>query len=207
MKFELPALTYNYSDLEPYIDALTMETHYSKHHVTYIQRLTDALGTHAEYQDYNIDDLMVKLNELPADIKTKVKNNGGGHYNHSLFWKVIGPPTQSSPSGQLNIDLGSTFGPFEEFKKNFSEKAVSIFGSGWTWLVLNSIGKLEIVSTQNQDCPLTEGKIPILTIDVWEHAYYLKYQNRRNEYIEAWWNVVNWQNVGMLYDHALMSNK
>lgn len=197
MAYELPQLPYPYNALEPYIDAQTMEIHHSKHHQAYVDKLNAALTNHPDLQSKPAQDLLVALESIPEEIRTAVRNNGGGHVNHSFFWTVMRPPTSegSGPSGPLAEAINKTFGSFEEFKKKFTETATTTFGSGWTWLVKDSAGNLLITSTPNQDSPLTAGQKPLLVIDLWEHAYYLKYQNRRAEYIEAWWNVVNWQEV------------
>lgn len=198
MAFTLPELDYPYDALEPYIDARTMEIHHSKHHGGYVAKLNDALGKHPELQSKSIEELLSDLNAIPEDIRTAVRNNGGGHYNHSLFWKIMAPNSGGSPVGELAKAIEKTFGSFEQFKERFSDAAANRFGSGWAWLVLNH-GNLEILSTPNQDTPLSEGKQPIMGLDVWEHAYYLKYQNRRPEYISNWWNVVNWNAVNERY--------
>lgn len=185
--FAISDLGYEYDALEPYIDAKTMEIHYSKHHQTYVDKLNDAVSKHPELKDKFVDDLLKDLKSVPEDIRTAVQNNGGGHYNHTLFWGSM------IPGGSKNVPeaIAKTFGNLEDFKAKMTEAATSRFGSGWAWLVKNG-DKLEVYSTANQDSPLMEGKDPILGLDVWEHAYYLKYQNRRPEYIENWWQVVNW---------------
>lgn len=188
--FKLPDLDYGYDALEPYIDAKTMEIHYSKHHQTYVDKLNEAVGKNPDMENKTVTDLLKDLGSVPDDIKTAVQNHGGGHHNHSLFWKTMKP----GGAKQAPEAIIKTFGNQDSFKAKFTETAVGRFGSGWAWLVSDN-GKLEIISTANQDSPLMEGKDPILGIDVWEHAYYLKYQNRRPEYIEAWWNVVNWSVV------------
>ncbi len=191
--FTLPELLYDYSSLEPYIDTQTMELHHSKHHKTYVDKLNSAIdGT--EWAEKSIEKILQSLNQLPADIQTAVRNNGGGHYNHSMFWEIMSPDGGGEPSGELAVKINQTFGNFNDFKSRISDAAIARFGSGWVWLV-SSNNELEIVSTPNQDCPLSSGKTPVLGLDVWEHAYYLKYQNRRPEYIEAWWNVVNWSEI------------
>ncbi|MDO8503457.1 MAG: superoxide dismutase [bacterium] len=197
MAYTLPQLPYPYNALEPYIDAQTMEIHHTKHHQGYIDKLNAALEKYPEWQNKPVEELLKSLDQIPEDIRTAVRNHGGGHYNHSLFWKMMAPPATggSTPSGQVVEAINKTFGSFDEFKKKFTEAAVGRFGSGWAWLVKDSTGALLVVSTANQDSPLSEGQKPLLGLDVWEHAYYLKYQNRRLEYIEAWWNVVNWEEV------------
>jgi Fe-Mn family superoxide dismutase len=193
MTFELPPLPYDYSALEPYIDEETMKIHHDKHHGAYIEKLSTALQGAASLKDLSITELLKKIAEVPEDIRTAVRNNGGGHANHSLFWEVMGPQ-KSEPQGKLAEALNSTFGSYDTFVEKFTNVAVNRFGSGWAWLVIDE-GKLAIIDTPNQDSPLMETKQPILGLDVWEHAYYLKYQNRRKDYIDAWWNVVNWQKV------------
>lgn len=194
MTFELPKLNYEYAALEPVIDAQTMEIHYTKHHNTYVTNLNKAIeGT--EYADKSIEELVKGWAELPEDIQTAVRNNGGGHYNHTLFWEELVAPSQAKEiPADLEAKLVEAFGSVDEFKEKFAAAAASRFGSGWAWLVSNN-GKLEVVSTPNQDNPLTEGLAPLLGLDVWEHAYYLNYQNRRPDYIKAFWDVVNWEVV------------
>ena len=189
--FQLPELGYSYGALEPHIDSLTMEIHHGKHHAAYVEKLNDAVGKHPEPKGKKIEQLLSGINSVPDDIRTAVQNHGGGHHNHTLFWESMKPGGTKQPTGQLSGVVNSAFGSFDEFKAKFTEAAVSQFGSGWGWLVKNG-DKLEVYSTANQDSPLMEGKTPLLGVDVWEHAYYLKYQNRRLEYIEAWWQVVNW---------------
>lgn len=189
--FKLPDLGYDYTALEPHIDAKTMEIHHSKHHGTYVEKLNAALEGHPDLQSRSIEELLRGIDNVPNDIRTAVQNNGGGHYNHTLFWETMKPGGANEPSGALADSLKSTFGSVDEFKAKLTEAAINCFGSGWGWLVKNG-DKLEVYATGRQDSPLMEGKTPILGVDVWEHAYYLKYQNRRPEYLEAWWNVVNW---------------
>jgi Fe-Mn family superoxide dismutase len=207
MAFELPALPYASNALEPHIDARTMEIHHGKHHQAYVNNLNTALEGHADLQSKSIEDLIKGLSSVPENIRTAVRNNGGGHLNHSLFWLLMGPNGGGEPGGNLAADINSTFGSFASFKEQFAKAGVGRFGSGWAWLVVNG-GKLEICSTANQDNPLMgkaiagcEGR-PVLGIDVWEHAYYLNYQNRRPDYIAAWWNVVNWDQVAKNYAAA-----
>ncbi len=191
--FTLPDLPYGYDALEPYIDAQTMELHHAKHHQTYIDKLNKAVeGT--EHADEPIDTLLQGLDRLPEDIRTVVRNNGGGHYNHSFFWQIMSPNSGGSPAGQLAEMIDSAFGSFDDFKEKFAEAGVSRFGSGWVWLIQDH-NALKITDTPNQDTPEMQGISPLLGLDVWEHAYYLKYQNKRPDYIEAWWNVVDWQSV------------
>lgn len=196
MKNIFPKLNYSFDSLEPFIDAKTVEIHYSKHHQNYLNKLVEALEKHPELSEKPLEDMLSELDSIPEDIRTAVKNNGGGHFNHSFYWSTMSPNSKKAPSGELLNKIGD----FEEFKKEFTDKALSLFGSGWVWLVLNESGDLEIMQTSNQDCPLSIGKVPLLTIDLWEHAYYLKYQNRRAEYIDAWWNLVDWELVEKLYN-------
>jgi Fe-Mn family superoxide dismutase len=189
--FVLPELGYSFDALEPHIDAKTMEIHHDKHHGTYVTKLNDALQKYPDLQNKTIEELLADLDSVPEDIRTAVRNNGGGHHNHTLFWESMKPGGAREPEVKLADALKSTFGSFEDFKSKVAEAGVGRFGSGWAWLASKD-GKLEVYSTANQDSPLSEGKNPILGLDVWEHAYYLKYQNRRPDYIEAWWNVVNW---------------
>jgi Fe-Mn family superoxide dismutase len=205
MAYELPKLPYDYNALEPHIDARTMEIHHTKHHQAYITNLNNAIKGKADLEKKSVQDLIGDLNSVPEDIRTAVRNNGGGHANHSFFWKIMGPKAGGEPKGNLADDIKSTFGGFDQFKEKFADAGVKRFGSGWAWLIKNKGGKLEIVSTANQDSPLmgkgiagAEGT-PILGVDVWEHAYYLNYQNRRPDYIKAWWNVVNWDAVAKNY--------
>ena len=195
MAYELPKLPYPYDALEPHIDARTMEIHHTKHHQAYITNVNNALKGKADLEKKSVEDLISNLSAVPEDIRTAVRNNGGGHANHSFFWKIMGPNAGGEPSGKLADDIKSTFGSFNGFQEKFAAAGAGRFGSGWVWL-LNDGGKLSIVSTPNQDNPLMDGKAaPILGLDVWEHAYYLKYQNRRPDYIGAWWSVVNWAEV------------
>ena len=194
MAFELPALPYDYNALEPHIDEQTMRIHHDKHHAAYVSKVNDALAKHPDVLASDIDQVVTNLSSVPDDIRTAVRNNGGGHANHGLFWQVMKPNGGGAPTGAVADAITSTFGSFETFKEKFAAAAAGQFGSGWAWLV-ESGGALAIVSTPNQDSPLTDGKTPILGLDVWEHAYYLKYQNRRPDYVSAWWNVVNWDEV------------
>lgn len=197
--FTLPELNYTYDALEPYIDTLTMETHYSKHHQAYVTNLNAALDQHPELKNKTIEDLLIHLYNLPSDIQTAVRNNGGGHYNHTFFWKLLNKEGQKEPTGVLKSQIDATFVDFESFKAKFKAAALSRFGSGWVWLVVNPKGVLEICSTANQDTPLTDGNKPILGLDVWEHAYYLHYTNKRGDYVDQWWHVVDWSKVNELY--------
>jgi Fe-Mn family superoxide dismutase len=196
MAFKLPDLPYEKSALEPYIDATTMGIHHDKHHAGYVNNLNAALEGHPELEDKTAIELIMDLGALPEGIRTAVRNNGGGHVNHSLFWTVMSPDGGGEPSGGLADAIDEAFGSFDEFKSVFAKAAATRFGSGWAWLCVGSDGKLTVTSTPNQDNPVSEGLIPILGLDVWEHAYYLKYQNRRPDYINEWWNVVNWDRVG-----------
>ena len=198
MAFELPALPYAYDALEPVIDADTMRFHHDKHHATYVANLNKALEAHPELFERSVEFLIAHLNHLPDDIKGAVRNNGGGTYNHTLFWEMMAPEGQTAFAGPVADKIKETFGSYEEFKKQFAAAAAGRFGSGWAWLVADG-DKLEILSTANQDNPLTEGKRPLLCLDVWEHAYYLKYQNRRVNYINEWFRIINWDFVNEQY--------
>jgi superoxide dismutase, Fe-Mn family len=198
MKHELPKLPYDYSDLEPHIDEQTMRIHHTKHHQGYVDKLNAALEGHADLQEKSVEELVSELQSLPAEIKTAVQNNGGGHTNHSLFWKCLSPSGGGTPEGELAAAINETFGGYDQFKEQFAAAAATRFGSGWAWLCVSN-GTLEIVSTPNQDSPLTQEKTPILGLDVWEHAYYLLYKNKRPDYIAAFWNLVNWKNVAEWY--------
>ncbi|UYP21589.1 superoxide dismutase SodA [Bacillus velezensis] len=200
MAYKLPELPYAYDALEPHIDKETMTIHHTKHHNTYVTNLNKAIEGSA-LAEKSVDELVANLNAVPEDIRTAVRNNGGGHANHSLFWTLLSPNGGGEPTGELAEEIKSTFGSFDQFKEKFAAAAAGRFGSGWAWLVVNN-GKLEITSTPNQDSPLSEGKTPVLGLDVWEHAYYLNYQNRRPDYISAFWNVVNWDEVARLYSEA-----
>jgi Fe-Mn family superoxide dismutase len=196
MAFSLPPLPYPADALEPHIDKTTMEIHHGKHHGTYVTNLNKALESAPDLQNKSIEELLANnLAAVPEAIKTAVRNNGGGHANHSLFWNLLSPKGGGAPKGEVDSIITASFGSFDTFKEKFTAAATGRFGSGWAWLAKDANGKFEIVSTANQDSPLMEGKKPVLGLDVWEHAYYLKYQNRRPEYIAAWWNVVNWDEV------------
>lgn len=201
MTYKLPDLPYAYDALEPYIDEETMKLHHDKHHNTYVENANKALEGHEDLQDLSIEELMAKLNEVPEDIRTAVRNNGGGHANHSLFWEVLSPKGGGEPTGELADAINSAFGSFDQFKTELETAATGQFGSGWGWLVVDN-GDLKVTSTPNQDSPYTDGQTPIFGVDVWEHAYYLKYQNKRPEYLSAIWNVVNWDKVNELYQAA-----
>lgn len=208
MTFTLPKLPYEYDSLEPVIDAKTMEIHHTKHHQAYIDKLNKALEKYPELQKKKVEDLLKNINSIPEDIRIAVRNHGGGHMNHSLFWVILSPQNQEDFEGEVSKGLKESFpelNSFEEFKKKFEEAAMNRFGSGWVWLVVNDKKKIELISTANQDCPLMEGKIPIFGLDLWEHAYYLKYQNRRNEYVQNFWKIINWKKVNELYLNAVKS--
>ncbi len=198
--YTLPSLSYSYDFLEPVIDSRTMEIHHSKHHQTYVDKLNEALKDHPELLDKPVEELLRDLNLLDEKIRTPVRNHGGGHANHSLFWQILKSPTESnSPSGALLEALEKDFGSFSAWQEEFTKQALAVFGSGWAWLVLDDTGKLKVVTTPNQDSPLTQGFKPLLGLDVWEHAYYLKYQNKRAEYVESFFSVINWQKVEELF--------
>jgi Fe-Mn family superoxide dismutase len=202
MAHELPKLPYAYDALEPHIDKETMTLHHDKHHQAYVTNLNAAIEKHPELGSKSALDLIKDLSKVPDDIKAAVRNNGGGHVNHTMFWTIMGPGKGGAPTGRIGEAIASTFGDFEAFKKSFNEAGTKQFGSGWVWLVRTSAGKLEIVSTPNQDNPISSGSTPIFGNDVWEHAYYLKYQNRRADYLGAWWNVVNWEEINKRLDEA-----
>ncbi|MBC1913048.1 superoxide dismutase [Listeria booriae] len=201
MTYELPKLAYTYDALEPNFDKETMEIHYSKHHNTYVTKLNEALEGHDDLAAKSIEDLVADLNSVPENIRTAVRNNGGGHANHSFFWTILSPQGGGEPTGALADAINAEFGSFEEFKTQFANSGVARFGSGWAWLVVKD-GKLSIISTPNQDSPLTEGYTPVIGLDVWEHAYYLKFQNLRPKYIETFWNVVDWDKAAEYFDAA-----
>jgi superoxide dismutase, Fe-Mn family len=200
MAFTLPPLPYAPDSLEPSIDKMTMEIHHDRHHKAYVDNLNKAVQGHADLENKNIVDLLREINKVPENIRTAVRNNGGGHANHSMFWEIMAKGG-GEPTGPLGDDIKKTFGDFNAFKTKLKEAAVGRFGSGWAWLVYSG-GKLQVLSTANQDSPLMDGQHPVLGIDVWEHAYYLKYQNKRPDYVDAWWNVVNWNAVGKRYSEA-----
>jgi Fe-Mn family superoxide dismutase len=193
--FQVPPLPYDYAALEPYIDAQTMTLHHDKHHGAYVSNLNAALEKHPQLGSKSVEDLLRDINTVPEDIRATVRNNGGGHMNHSMFWKIMKPKGGGPPSGPIADEVKKAFGSFEEFQKLFNDTGAKRFGSGWVWLVRNKAGKLEVISTANQDNPIMDGHHAIMGNDVWEHAYYLKYQNRRPEYLAAWWNVVNWDEI------------
>jgi Fe-Mn family superoxide dismutase len=200
MAFSLPPLPYDYNALEPHIDEQTMRIHHDKHHGAYVNNLNTALEGQPALQQKSIEDLLGDLSAVPENIRTTVRNNGGGHYNHTIFWEIMTPGGPKEPTGGLSEAISQTFGGFAQFKEQLSKAAIGRFGSGWGWLTLDRNGTLAVESTQNQDSPIMEGKAVILGCDVWEHAYYLKYQNRRPDYVAAWWNVVNWSEVGKRYE-------
>jgi Fe-Mn family superoxide dismutase len=196
MPFTLPNLPYAADALEPYIDKATMEIHHGKHHAAYVANVNKALESAPDLADKSPEELLANnLATVPEGIRTAVRNNGGGHLNHSMFWQIMGPNAGGQPSGKLAEAIKSTFGSFDTFKEKLTAAGMTRFGSGWAWLVKDTAGKLDIYSTANQDSPIIEGKIPVMGVDIWEHAYYLKYQNRRAEYLAAWWNVVNWKEI------------
>jgi Fe-Mn family superoxide dismutase len=198
---ELPELPYPFDALEPHIDAQTMQIHHGKHHATYVTKLNEALQGHDDLQKKSVEDLLRGIDSVPDSIKTAVRNHGGGHANHSLFWQIMGPNAGGAPGGPLAAAIESELGGFQSCREKLTAAAVNQFGSGWGWLVVSG-GRLEIVARPNQDSPLMEGKTPILGVDVWEHAYYLRYQNRRPDYVAAWWNVVRWDEVAKRYQRA-----
>jgi superoxide dismutase, Fe-Mn family len=205
MSFELPKLNYSYDALEPFIDAQTMEVHHTKHHQAYTDKFNAAIADSEDLNKESAEDIIANIDAVPEDIRTAVRNNGGGYINHNLFWLGMVPAKEGKQFLDTEIaqEINSKFGSQDKFQEDFSVAAATHFGSGWTWLVVNKEGELEIVTTSNQDSPLADGNTPVLAFDVWEHAYYLKYQNRRPEYIEAWWKVVNWEKVSDLYQKAV----
>jgi Fe-Mn family superoxide dismutase len=200
--FTLPPLPYAYDALEPYIDARTMQIHHDKHHATYVKKLNEAVASQPDLGKMEIEDILKDLAKVNPPIRRAVRNQGGGHYNHSLFWQMMKPQGGGEPQGDLAAAMTASFGPYADFKTAFGKEAAGVFGSGWAWLILDG-KKLEITSTPNQDSPVSAGKVPLLGLDVWEHAYYLKNQNRRPDYIAAWWNVVNWDFVADRYKKAM----
>jgi Fe-Mn family superoxide dismutase len=202
MAYQLPPLPYSFDALEPHIDAMTMEIHHDRHHKTYVDNVNKALESAPDLAEMSIEDLLRNINRVPESIRTAVRNNGGGHANHSLFWEIMGPNGGGNPTGALAAAIEAELGGMEAFKEKFNTNGTSRFGSGWSWLVVDQNGKLQLLSTANQDSPLMDGQTPILGCDVWEHAYYLKYQNKRPDYIKAWWNTVNWDEVARRYSAA-----
>ena len=201
MAFELPPLPYDYTALEPHIDEQTMHLHHDKHHQAYVNNLNTALQGH-EFLNLPVEDVLRRINEVPEAVRTAVRNNGGGHANHSMYWQIMAPNAGGAPTGELATAIDQTFGSFDALKTAFNEAGTKRFGSGWAWLVLGADGKLAVTSSANQDSPLMDGQFPVMGNDVWEHAYYLKYQNRRPDYLAAWWNVVNWAEVTKRYNQA-----
>ena len=201
MAFEVPSLPYDYNALEPYIDTQTMQLHHDKHHAAYVNNLNNAVNN-TDFASKNVDDILRHINDVPQNIRTAVQNNAGGHSNHSMFWAIMKPNGGGEPTGALASAIQQTFGSFDQFKAAFNDAGVKRFGSGWTWLVLDQNGKLSVISTANQDSPLMSGLYPVMGNDVWEHAYYLKYQNRRPDYLAAWWNVVNWDEIARRYQQG-----
>jgi Fe-Mn family superoxide dismutase len=199
MAFELPPLPYDYSALEPHIDTQTMQIHHDKHHAAYVTNLNKALESAAVLAGKSIDEILADLSAVPENVRQAVINNGGGHYNHTMFWEIMGPKGGGEPKGDLAKAIGASFGNYEGLREKMNNAGLTRFGSGWAWLVADKDGKLQVLSTANQDCPLSNGQKPLVGIDVWEHAYYLKYQNRRGDYLSAWWNVVNWDAVAARY--------
>jgi len=202
MAYEVPPLPYDYNALEPHIDEQTMRIHHDKHHATYVTNANNALANHPDLAALPVEELLKNLSRVPEDIRTAVRNNAGGHANHSFFWQIMGPNGGGSPSGALAEAINQTFGSLDALKEQLNKAGAGRFGSGWAWLTIDSGGALKVESTANQDSPLSEGRTPLLGVDVWEHAYYLKYQNRRPDYLAAWWNTVNWDEVGRRYQAA-----
>ncbi|GAP98585.1 superoxide dismutase [Leptolyngbya sp. NIES-2104] len=206
MAFELKPLPYAYDALEPYIDATTMQIHHDKHHAAYVNNLNAAIEKYSDLQSKSVEELVTSLDQLPEDVRTAVRNNAGGHVNHTMFWEIMGSNGSGEPNGAIAEAINNSFGSFDAFKQQFNDAGTKRFGSGWVWLVRANQGDLKVVSTPNQDSPLTEGHTPIMGNDVWEHAYYLKYQNRRPEYLNAWWNVLNWEEINRRFDAAMSGN-
>jgi superoxide dismutase, Fe-Mn family len=202
MAYELPPLPYPSNALEPHIDAKTMEIHHDKHHQAYITNANKALEGHPDLAAKPVDELLADLNKIPESVRAVLRNNAGGHSNHTFFWKIMGPNAGGTPKGKLAEAINSTFGGFDQFKEELQKAAIGRFGSGWAWLVVNKEGKLQITSTANQDTPISDGLKPVIGVDVWEHSYYLLYQNRRPDYLKAWWNVVNWDQAEKNFEAA-----
>ncbi len=200
--FKLPPLTYDYNALEPHIDENTMKFHHDKHHAAYVKNLNTAINKYPQLKTKTVEELLIDLNKLPADIQTTVRNNGGGHFNHSMYWQIMGPKGGGMPTGAIATAIKTQFGSFDTLKSQFNESGTKLFGSGWVWLVAKD-RKLKVITTPNQDSPIMQGLYPIMGNDVWEHAYYLKYQNRRPDYLSAWWNVINWTEVNKRFEQAL----
>ncbi|MBD1858358.1 superoxide dismutase [Leptolyngbya sp. FACHB-1624] len=203
MAFELKPLPYAYDALEPYIDATTMQLHHDKHHAAYVNNLNAAIEKHSDLQSMSVEDLVTHLDRVPEDVRTTVRNNAGGHVNHTMFWEIMGANGSGAPTGAISEAINNSFSSFDAFKQQFNDAGTKRFGSGWVWLVRSQQGDLQILSTPNQDSPLIDGHTPIMGNDVWEHAYYLKYQNRRPEYLNAWWNVLNWEEINRRFDAAM----
>jgi Fe-Mn family superoxide dismutase len=203
MAYQLPDLAYSYEALEPHLDARTMEIHHSKHHAGYTQKTNAALEGYPELHNKSIEEVLSDLDVLPEEIRTAVRNNGGGYANHNLYWRIMGPGGGGEPDGPLGRAIGQAFGDFSSFQNEFSSAAATQFGSGWAWLITDAGGGLRVHKTSNQDTPLSIGAYPLMTLDVWEHAYYLKYQNRRMDFIAAWWNVINWAEVSRIYESSI----
>ncbi len=203
MAYQLPDLVYSYDALEPYLDAQTMEIHHSKHHAGYTQKTNAALEGYPELHSKSIEEVLSDLDAIPEEIRTAVRNNGGGYANHNLYWRIMGPGGGGEPDGPLGRAIERAFGDFSFFQDEFSSAAATQFGSGWAWLIADAEGGLKVLKTSNQDTPLSIGYYPMLTLDVWEHAYYLKYQNRRPDFIAAWWNVINWAEVSRIYESSI----
>jgi Fe-Mn family superoxide dismutase len=201
MAFEVPQLPYDYNALEPYIDTQTMQLHHDKHHAAYVNNLNNAVNN-TDFASKHVDDILRNINDVPQNVHAAVQNNAGGHSNHSMFWSIMKPNGGGEPTGALASAIQQAFGSFDQFKAAFNDAGVKRFGSGWTWLVLDQSGKLSVISTANQDSPLMNGQYPVMGNDVWEHAYYLKYQNRRPDYLAAWWNVVNWDEIARRYQQG-----
>jgi superoxide dismutase, Fe-Mn family len=199
--FQLPPLAYDYNALEPHIDATTMKFHHDKHHAAYVKNLNAAVNKYPKLKTKTIEQLLTSLSTLPRDIQTTVRNNGGGHFNHTMYWQIMGPKAGGTPTGSIATAIKNQFGSFDTFKTQFNEAGTKLFGSGWVWLV-NDRSKLKIITTPNQDSPISQGLYPIMGNDVWEHAYYLTYQNRRPEFLAAWWNVINWTEVNKRFDRS-----
>ncbi len=202
MAHELPPLPYDYGALEPYIDAETMRFHHDNHHAAYVKNLNAAVEKHSELQSMSPEDLLRNINDVPEDVRKTVRNNGGGHVNHTMFWQIMGPNGGGEPTGAIGDAIKQTFGSFDAFKEQFNKAAAGHFGSGWSWLVRTNDGQLQVTDTLNQDSPLMEGHYPIMGNDLWEHAYYLKYQNRKVEYFDAWFNVLNWDEINKRFEQA-----
>jgi Fe-Mn family superoxide dismutase len=199
MAFEVPPLAYPFNALEPHIDAMTMEIHHDRHHAAYVANANKALEKYPEWEKKTVEDLLWSINQVPEDVRTAVRNNAGGHSNHSIFWSIMGPNGGGPPPGRMGEGIKSTFGSYDAFKEQLTKAAVGQFGSGWAWLLVDKAGKMSIKSYPNQDSPYMEGLTPILGVDVWEHAYYLKYQNKRADYVAAWFNTLNWENIQARY--------